>query len=264
MNIRRNLVTGIITVVPILVTVFVFGFFLELLSEIGRPKVVVLANAVRTISPDLATWLLDVTWLSSALAIVLTLGMFYLLGWSMSRLLGRQMFLAVEQGLTRIPLVTTVYGATKKFVDTFKSDGSQAQKVVLIEFPNARMKAVGLVTRNIVDEDTGEELAAVYVPTAPNPAGGYLEIVPVNELVTLDWTVDQAMAFVLSGGTAVPNESIPFSRREHGNSSRDLKLRSTNDEGDTVCGNGIAYDRISAACSHDKAEAKTDAATLSN
>ncbi len=264
MNIRRNLVTGIITVVPILVTVFVFGFFLELLSEIGRPKVVVLANAVRTISPDLATWLLDVTWLSSALAIVLTLGMFYLLGWSMSRLLGRQMFLAVEQGLTRIPLVTTVYGATKKFVDTFKSDGGQAQKVVLIEFPNARMKAVGLVTRNIVDEDTGEELAAVYVPTAPNPAGGYLEIVPVKELVTLDWSVDQAMAFVLSGGTAVPNERIPFFRKEHGNSGKDVKLRSTNDKGDAGSDNSITYDRMTTTCSHYKEEAKTEPATLSN
>ena len=215
MNLRRNLITGIITVVPILVTVFVFGFFLELLSDIGRPKVIVLANAVRPVSPELAIWLLEVPWLSSALAIGLTLGMLYLLGWSMTRLIGRQMFLAVEHGLTRIPLVTTVYGATKKFMDTFKADGGRAQKVVLIEFPHSRMKAVGLVTRTIVDEDTGEELAAVYVPTAPNPAGGYLEIVPVGELVPLDWTVDQAMAFVLSGGTAVPNERIPFSRSTH-------------------------------------------------
>ncbi len=224
MNIKRNLLTGVITVVPILVTFFVFGFFLELLSDIGRPKVVVLANAVRPISPELAMWLLDVPWLSSALAIVLTLGVLYLLGWSMTRLIGRQMLLAVEYGLERIPIVTTVYGATKKLMDIFQAKGGQAKKVVLIEFPHARMKAVGLVTRNFVDEDTGEELAAVYVPTAPNPAGGYLEIVPVNELVPLDWTADQAMAFVISGGTVAHDKRIPYTRRMYDNAGSVSKL----------------------------------------
>jgi len=211
-NIRRNLLTGILTVIPILVTVFVFGFVLNLLSDIGRPKVVIIANALRPLSPELAGWLLDSSWLSSTLAIALTLGMFYLLGWAMTRMVGRQVLLAIEDWLTHIPGVTTVYGSTKKLIEAFQTDGSRAQRVVLIEFPHARMKAVGLVTRTFTDEDTGEALAAVYVPTAPNPTGGYLEIVPVKELVTLDWTVDQAMTFVLSGGTTAP-EHIRFGRR---------------------------------------------------
>ena len=113
-KIRRNVLTGILTVIPILVTIFVFSIFLDLLSDIGRPKVVVLSNAVRPLSPDLARWLVEVPWLSSALAVCLTLAMFYLLGWSMTRLLGRQIFHVVELGLERIPMVTTVYGATKK------------------------------------------------------------------------------------------------------------------------------------------------------
>jgi uncharacterized membrane protein len=213
-NIRSNVLTGILTVIPILVTIFVFSIFLDLLSDIGRPKVVVLSNAVQPFSPQLARWLIEVPWLSSALAICLTLAMFYLLGWSMTRLGGRQLFHAVEHGLRRIPVVTTVYGATKKLIDAFRADGGSAQRVVLIEFPHARMKAVGLVTRNFTDDDTGEQLAAVYVPTAPNPTGGYLEIVPVSELVPLDWTVDEAMAFVLSGGTTAP-DPIRFSRRPH-------------------------------------------------
>jgi uncharacterized membrane protein len=82
------------------------------------------------------------------------------------------------------------------------------------------MKTVGLVTRYFVDEDTGEELASVYVPTAPNPAGGYLEIVPVIELVPLDWTVDQAMSFVFSGGTTAP-ERIRFSRKQRDDAAED-------------------------------------------
>lgn len=210
-HLRRYLLTGVITVIPILVTVFVFSFFLSLLSDIGRPKVVILANAVKPLSPDFSRWLMDVPWLSSGLAILLTLGMFYLLGWAMTRLVGRQILRSVEDFLRRIPLVTTVYGSTKKLIEAFQKDLDKAQRVVLIEFPHCRMKAVGLVTRTFDDIDTGEAIAAVYVPTAPNPTGGYLEIVPVAELVPLDWTVDEAMTFVLSGGTTAP-DNIRFGR----------------------------------------------------
>jgi uncharacterized membrane protein len=61
---------------------------------------------------------------------------------------------------------------------------------------------------------TGRELAAVYVPTTPNPTGGYLEIVPVEQLTPTDWSVDQAMTFILSGGAVCPTERIPFQRQD--------------------------------------------------
>ena len=57
---------------------------------------------------------------------------------------------------------------------------------------------------------SGRELAAVYVPTTPNPTSGYLEIVPVELLTPTDWTVDQAMSFLISGGAVAP-DTIPFS-----------------------------------------------------
>jgi uncharacterized membrane protein len=95
------------------------------------------------------------------------------------------------------------------------------------------MKALGLVTRSFVDEDTGEELAAVYVPTAPNPTGGYLEIVPVGELVPLDWTVDEAMSFVLSGGTTAPDR-IRFSRQSRTGEGDTSRLCPTGRQPETV------------------------------
>ncbi len=218
-NVRRNLLTGVVTVIPILVTVFIFTFFFDLLSDIGRPKLVILANAIKPLSPDLARWLLEVPWLSTSLAVLLTLGMLYLLGWSMNRLVGRQILRSIETWMHKIPLVTTIYGSTKKLVEAFQAENGRAQKVVLIPFPHARMKAVGLVTRTFIDEETGDEYAAVYVPTAPNPTGGYLEIVPVDELVTLDWTVDEAMTFVISGGTMAPDH-IRFGSRPSGEPQR--------------------------------------------
>jgi uncharacterized membrane protein len=201
---RRYLLAGVLTVIPILVTVVVFSFFLGTLSDIGKPKVLLVANAVRPWSPELASALIEELWLQSVLAIILTLGMFYLLGWAMSKMVGRRVLNLVERWLNRIPLVTTVYGATKQMIETFRNDHGDIQRVVLIEFPREGMHAVGFVTRMMADAADGRELASVYVPTAPNPTGGYLVIVPTASLISLDWTVDQAMTFVVSGGSTAP------------------------------------------------------------
>lgn len=212
---RRNLLTGVVTVIPLMVTSFVFMFFLDLLSGIGRPKVIILANAVRPLSSDMARWILEVPWLSSALAITLTLLMLYLLGWAVTNLIGRRILLSLEDRLKHIPFVTTIYGATKRLVEAFRSDGSdeadRSRKVVLVEFPHTEMKAVGFHTRTMIDEESGIELAAVYVPTAPNPTSGYLEIVPLDRIIPQDWSVDEAMTFVVSGGTTAP-DTIRFTR----------------------------------------------------
>ena len=82
------------------------------------------------------------------------------------------------------------------------------QRVVLIDFPSPELKSVGFVTRTFQDAN-GRELAAVYVPTTPNPTGGYLEIVPIEKLIATDWSVDQAMAFVLSVGAVAPETPLP-------------------------------------------------------
>jgi uncharacterized membrane protein len=68
---------------------------------------------------------------------------------------------------------------------------------------------VGLVTRTLVDDATGRELAAVYVPTTPNPTSGYLEIVPLERVTSTDWSIDEAMNFIISGGAVAPG-TIPY------------------------------------------------------
>src|SRR5579875_3719438 len=71
-------------------------------------------------------------------------------------------------------------------------------------FPLVGPKSVGFVTRTFLDE-SGREVAAVYVPTTPIPTGGYLELVPTERLIATDWTMDQAMAFIVSGGAVGPD-----------------------------------------------------------
>jgi uncharacterized membrane protein len=107
--------------------------------------------------------------------------------------------------MERVPLAKTIYGATRTLIDSFRG-GPQGggQRVVLIEFPNPEMRAVGFVTATFQASDTGEDLAAVYVPATPNPTSGYLEIVPTRRLVWLDWSTADAMSFIVSGGALTP------------------------------------------------------------
>jgi uncharacterized membrane protein len=125
------------------------------------------------------------------------------------RVVGQKLLAWFEALIGRIPLAKTIYGSARQLLDLLQTKPDGTQRVVLIDFPHNQMKSVGFVTRLLRDEATGVELAAVYVPTTPNPTSGYLEVVPVERLTPLDWSVDQAMTFIISGGAVSP-DSIPF------------------------------------------------------
>jgi uncharacterized membrane protein len=127
-----------------------------------------------------------------------------MLGEAATAVAGRRLLSAFDYLMARIPIVQSIYGAARQLVESFQSKPSGTQRVVLIEFPSPGMKTVGLVTRIFNDADTGEEIAAVYVPTTPNPTSGYMELVPISKLVMLDWTINEAMTFIMSGGAAAP------------------------------------------------------------
>ena len=150
-------------------------------------------------------------WLISLLAVVITLVALYALGFAANRVLGRRLIDGLEHLIQRIPMVQTIYGGTKKLMSVLQTKPSGAQRVVLIDFPSPELKSIGFVTR-VFHDAGGRELAAVYVPTTPNPTGGYLEIVPVERLTATAWSVDQAMAFILSAGAMAP-EVLPFATR---------------------------------------------------
>jgi uncharacterized membrane protein len=207
---QRYLIAGVLTAVPLWITWLVFKLLLSQLSQVGMPWVRALAETLRDHVPAVAGWLLE-PWFQPALAVLLTLLLMYLLGWAATRVIGRKLLRAFENLIERIPLVQTIYGGTRKLVAALQQKPEKLQRVVLIEFPSPEMKAVGFVTRVLKDHETGRELAAVYVPTTPNPTSGYLELVPVERLVSTDWTIDEAMTFIISGGAVAP-EHIHFAR----------------------------------------------------
>jgi uncharacterized membrane protein len=203
-HLQRYLLAGVLTVIPIWITWVVFQFIFNQLSQIGLPWVRGLSRTVQTFAPTVARWLLE-PWFQYALAVLVTLIGLYVLGWVATRVVGRRLLGVIDRIVERIPLVQTIYGGTKKLLSALQTKPENVQRVVLIEFPMEYMKTVGFVTRVMRDYDTGMELAAVYVPTTPNPTSGYLEIVPLDRIVSTDWTVDEAMTFIISGGAVAPD-----------------------------------------------------------
>ena len=205
--IQRYLITGLLTFIPIWLTWAVFKFIFSLLSQVNLPWVAALFSTLADAFPE-TIGRLNQGWLVSLFAFVVTVIALYVTGWAASHVFGRRLISIMEGLIQRIPLAHTIYGGTKKLMGLLQKKPTGTQRVVLIDFPSPELKSVGFVTR-VFQDASGRELAAVYVPTTPNPTGGYLEIVPIERLISTDWTVDQAMAFILSAGAAAP-DVLPF------------------------------------------------------
>ena len=202
-KIRRNIVAGILTFIPIGVTVWVISFLVGVLVALGSPIVRVFLSRLRMLSPAIADGF-SAAWFQATISIAIVLVALYVLGEVAAAVAGRRLLAAFDYLMARIPIVQSIYGAARQLVASFETKPGSSQRVVLIEFPSPEMKTIGLVTRIFTDADTGEEIAAVYVPTTPNPTSGYMELVPTSRLVMLDWTINEAMTFIMSGGAAAP------------------------------------------------------------
>jgi uncharacterized membrane protein len=202
-TIRSNLIAGILTLIPLLVVWVILNFFFALLFAVGSPIEDGLNRFIMDRMPEAAP-VLDNALLRWLVAIVMALLLLHTIGAVASRMLGKRLIAGVEGLIARIPVVQTVYSASKKLVDALQQKPDGSARVVLIEFPHPGMKTIGLVMRVFSDAVTGEELAAVYVPTTPNPTSGYLEILPLRALTPTAMTMDQAMTMIVSGGAVAP------------------------------------------------------------
>ncbi|MDQ3268847.1 MAG: DUF502 domain-containing protein [Pseudomonadota bacterium] len=206
---QATLLTGLLTLFPLWLTWVVVKFVFVLLSDASRPLTAPVLLAIAEVDPQTWGWLVQ-PWVQTVIALVATLLVILLSGLMTRRVFGQRMLRWFEALIRRIPFASTVYGSARKLLDILQTKPDGTQRVVLVDFPHSEMKAIGFVTRVLKERGTGRELAAVYVPTTPNPTSGYLEIVPVEKITPTDWTVDQAMSFIISGGAVSP-ESIPFS-----------------------------------------------------
>jgi uncharacterized membrane protein len=209
-SVRRYILIGLLTAAPLAITWIILEFLFTQLSHLGEPWVRGLARGIRPQNPALADLMVNEVLMSVAAALIV-LAFLFVLGWATGRVVGQRMIQVFERIISAIPFVDSVYRATKRFVSVAGSSPEGSRSVVLIDFPSPDMKAVGIMTRVLRDSETGEELAAVYVPTSPNPTSGYIEIMPMHKITRTDWTFDQAMSFIVTGGSSSPDD-IHYSR----------------------------------------------------
>lgn len=210
LHIQRYLLSGVVTLIPLWVTWLVFEYVFKQLSKLGMPWVRVFSRRIQDEYPEVARWLLE-SWFQNLLAVIFILVGLYLVGWLVNHVIGRRLLYSFESAVERLPMIQNVYGLVKKLISSLQQKPEKLQRVVLIEFPSPEMKTVGFVTHTMMDKSSGTELAAVYVPTTPNPTSGYLEIVPVDKLNSTDWTIDEAMNFIISGGAVAP-DNVPYTK----------------------------------------------------
>ncbi|MHC9084556.1 DUF502 domain-containing protein [Luteimonas sp. RIT-PG2_3] len=207
-RVQRLFLTGLLTLLPIWLTWVVVKFVFVLLSDISKPWVGPLSEQIAASFPSAMGWVHAAS-VQNTIALAATVGLILGVGWLTRRVIGQRILGWLDALVQKIPLANIIYSSARKLLDILQTKPDGTQRVVLIDFPHSEMKSVGFVTRVIREQGTGRELAAVYVPTTPNPTSGYLEIVPVEKITPTDWTVDQAMSFIISGGAVAP-DTIPF------------------------------------------------------
>jgi uncharacterized membrane protein len=159
----------------------------------------------RLISPLLGRFGVDVPGLGFATMV----GLILIIGLLSRNLLGRILFGTVDALMRRIPVVKSLYTASKEIISAFASGGGSKsfRRVVLVEYPRNGLYAVGFVTNDLeVERAAGDPRAvvSVYFPHPPNPTSGVMVMVPAADVQVLEMTVEEGLKLALSGGIVAP------------------------------------------------------------
>tara|TARA_B100000035_G_scaffold186531_1_gene159200 strand:- start:804 stop:1421 length:618 start_codon:yes stop_codon:yes gene_type:complete len=118
---------------------------------------------------------------------------------------GKKILKIIDDLFKRIPLLRTIYSAISQMTETFSNKDSEKKSVVLIEYPRKGVWAVGFATKENTGEmaiKTKQKLINVFVPTTPNPTSGFLLMFPLDEVIYLNMTFEEASKFIVSAGTS--------------------------------------------------------------
>jgi len=197
MRLRRYLVAGLLVWVPLGVTIFI----LDLVVGIMDRSLLLLPVAYRP--ENLIGMKIP------GLGILLTFIVVMLTGFLVANIVGRKFVSFWEGVLNRIPLVRSIYSASKNFTEVLFTDTSQAfKKVLLVQYPRKGVYSLCFQTSTELAEiqaRTTDEIICVFVPTTPNPTSGFIIMVPQADTIELDMDVESALKMVVSLGVVVPD-----------------------------------------------------------
>ncbi|WP_107687491.1 DUF502 domain-containing protein [Neisseria wadsworthii] len=198
---KKYLITGILVWLPIVVTVWVITYIvgasdrlLNLLPSYWRPEQYIGFKI-------------------PGLGVIVAIVVLFITGVFGANVLGRKILEAWDSLLGRIPVVKSIYSSVKKVSESLFSDNGRSFKTpVLVPFPQPDIWTIAFVSGSIPPSverglsENGEEYISVYVPTTPNPTGGYYIMVRKSDVRELNMSVDEALKYVISLGMVMPDE----------------------------------------------------------
>ncbi len=192
-HIQGRIVSGLLELLPLIVTVLVLVFL------IGY------ADIIRS-----APFIAGQPWDFPGVGLIIVVAVAYLIGLIVATALGRKAMQGYSWLLYNIPVIRTIFGLTKQAITSF-SGQFNFSRVVFIEWPRDGMLAMGFVTGQVASANGEKSIVAVYIPTVPNPTSGNMAFVMEDDVMETNVTVDAAMKLVFSGGIVLP-ESLVFAR----------------------------------------------------
>ncbi|MDX1375242.1 MAG: DUF502 domain-containing protein [Burkholderiales bacterium] len=194
---KKYFITGLLIWIPLVITIWVLLLVVDTLDQ-----------TLLLLPPD---WRPE-RWLGirvRGMGVVLTVLIVFLTGVLAANFIGQRLVQVWNDLLHRIPFFSSVYSAVKQVSDTlFSSKGEAFRKAVLVQWPREGMWTIAFLT-GVPGGDAASHLkgdyVSVYVPTTPNPTGGYFVMLARSDVIELDMSVDDALKYVVSMGVAVPN-----------------------------------------------------------
>lgn len=209
-RIKRRIVSGLLVVAPVLITLWLFHWMYSTLETmVIDPIALMVLWKIRRgqANVELPYWF--ETYVAPLIAIALVLVFLYFLGFFAQSRMRR----AVDWILLRVPIMSGVYEGVRSVFQSMErqSEKKRTQRVVLIPFPHPGLKAAAFVTATCEDPETHKALLCVYVPQSPLPTNGHLLLVPEEEATELNWSSEETLQTLISGGFTAP-QTVTFSK----------------------------------------------------
>lgn len=214
-QIWRTLLAGLLVWIPLIITVWVSWFFINMLIVgLERQFRSTFAQFTEFVSRYEPLSFFEGMKYQPGIGVFFAFALFFGTGILTRHLIGRRIIALGERIVFVIPFVNRIYRAAQQIRDVFVGrKGAVFQKVCLIDYPREGMIAVAFVTsteQGLVQDVMGRELQAVFVPTTPNPTSGYLVYLPPEEITVVDITVEEAMKLIVSAGAYIPGVHAPL------------------------------------------------------
>ena len=200
---KKYLIAGLLIWIPLVITIWVLKLIVDSLDQ-----------TLLLMPPEWRTESVFGVHIPG-LGVVITLAIVLLTGVFATNLLGARLVQFGHDLMHRIPVVRSIYSSVKQISDTlFSSSGQAFRKALLVQWPREGMWTIAFLTGvpggDLVNHLKGDYVS-VYVPTTPNPTGGYFVVMARKDVIELDMSVDEALKYIISMGVAPPNGKPPGS-----------------------------------------------------